>query len=58
MYFIKLFVVLAIAAFVIKETVLALDDLVYAIRSRKVKSLSHRRMGSTSGDKDIPSGVR
>lgn len=58
MYFIKLFVVLTIAAFVIKEAVLALDDLVYAIRCRKWKPSSRGQMSSATGDKDIPNSVR
>ena len=43
MFFIKLFLIVFVGAFIIKEAVLTLDDIVYALRRRRVKSINSEK---------------
>ena len=43
MFFIKLFLVVFAGAFIIKEAVLALDDIVYAFRVRRMRTMNYEK---------------
>lgn len=47
MFFIKLFLIVFAGAFIVKEAVLTLDDIVYALRRRRVKSINSEKLFPT-----------